>query len=133
MAAIEIGEIEVGIVVGDLDAVTPFYRDGVGLSELGDIRTGLGRLRRFACGKSVIALQELDKGPTSHNLPGGAPAGSTGMRWLVIRVDDINEVFERCKSVGGRVINPPRDFPGDVQLAIVEDPEGNCYVELVSQ
>ena len=132
MAELQIGRMEVGIVVGDLDAVTPFYRDGLGLSHIGDMRTNLGRLRRFACGDGVVALQELDDGPTSHSLPGGAPAMCTGLRWLVVRVDDIDKTIERCQAAGGRVLNPPKDFPGDVRLAIVEDPEGNCYVEPVA-
>ena len=129
----EIGRLEVGVVVGDLDAVTPFYRDGLGLDHVGDLRTGLGRLRRLACGDGVIQLQELDEGPTSHSLPGGAPARCTGLRYIVVRVDDIDEVFERCQTFGARVVFPPKEFPGEVQLAIVEDPEGNCYVEIVAQ
>jgi catechol-2,3-dioxygenase len=28
---IKVGKLEVGIVVRDVDAVTPFYRDGLGL------------------------------------------------------------------------------------------------------
>lgn len=56
----------------------------------------------------------------------------TGLRWLVVRVDDIDKTIERCQAAGGRVLNPPKDFPGDVRLAIVEDPEGNCYVEPVA-
>ncbi len=133
MAAVEIGRMEVGIVVSDLDAVTPFYRDGLGLPDVGELRTNLGRLRRFACGDGVIALQELDDGPTGASAPGGAPAGCTGLRWLVVRVDDIQAVFERCKAAGARVVSEPKDFGPDLQLSILEDPEGNCYVELAAR
>jgi hypothetical protein len=28
------------------------------------------------------------------------------------------------------VIAPPKDFGPDLRLAIIEDPEGNCWVEL---
>lgn len=125
--------MEVGIVVHDLDLVTPFYRDGLGLPHVGDLRTTLGRLRRFACGEGVVSLQELDDGPSSYGAPGGAPAKATGLRWLVVRVDDIDKVFARCEAAGARVVEPPKDFGPGWQLAILEDPEGNCWVELAAR
>jgi predicted enzyme related to lactoylglutathione lyase len=128
----ELGRMEVGIVVADLEVTTPFYRDGLGLRHVGDLTTGLGQMRRFACGDGVVNLQELNEGPIGSSAPGGAPARCTGMRWLTISVDDIEAVFERCEAAGARVVQPVKDFGPEWKLGILEDPEGSCWVELAA-
>src|SRR5207247_2166484 len=72
--------LEVGIVVRDLDATTPFYRDALGLRHVADLPLPLGLQRRFACGGGIVKLMQLDEAPITSNPPGGITGGSTGLR-----------------------------------------------------
>jgi predicted enzyme related to lactoylglutathione lyase len=132
--AVEVGKLEICIVVKDLEAVTPFYRDGLGLTHVGDLRTKLGLNRRFKWHDDVIVVMQLDEPPTIGHPPGGTGGGATGFRFLVLR-DDVNEledVLERCIAAGGKPDRPIMDM-GDWRLLIVSDPEDTCRIEVTTR
>jgi len=123
--------VQVGIVPKDLDASLRFYRDVLGFEYLGPVPVIEGRvLHRFDVDGGILKLVEL---PASGPLPGAeSPPGpfqaATGIRWITIRVDDLDAFVERCAGwtlqVGVTEIRP------GVRFAIVEDPDGNA-IELV--
>ena len=132
--AVEVGKLEICIIVKDLDAVTPFYRDGLGLTHVGDIQTRLGLSRRFKWHDNVIVVMQLDEPPTIEHPPGGTGGGATGFRFLVFR-DDVNEledVLERCVAAGGKPVKPIMDM-GDWRLLVITDPEGTCQLEVATR
>ena len=126
------GHLEVGIVVRDLQAVTPFYQDGLGLAHIVDLDLPMGLMRRFTCGTGILKLMQLTDAPTSANPPGGMTGGSTGLRWFSFRVRDLEEVSRRCVAAGGRVAWPLEEW-GSLRVMILEDPEANCWVEIAEQ
>ena len=131
---VAVAKLEIGIVVRDLEAVTPFYRDGLGLTHLGDRTTKLGLNRRFAWGDAVIVVMELDDPPTGVHPPHGTAGKATGVRFLVFREDELEleEVLERCEAAGGRAYAPIKEI-GDWRLLILEDPEATCHVEVTTR
>jgi predicted enzyme related to lactoylglutathione lyase len=132
---IDIKKLEVGIVVRDLEAVTPFYRDGLGLTHVGDMQTKLGLNRRFAWGEHiVIVVMQLTDPPTIAHPSRGTAGEATGVRFLVLREDELEleEVLERCEATGGKPFAPIMDM-GAWRLLIIEDPEGTCHIEVTTR
>jgi catechol 2,3-dioxygenase-like lactoylglutathione lyase family enzyme len=126
------GNPEIGIIVRDLEATTSFYRDGLGLPHLEDFDGPAGFQRRFACGDgAILKLMRLPDAPPTHVHPGGIFGGANGVRWITIAVDDIEAVFRRCEETGGTVPVALHEWSPGNQAGVVEDPEGNVWVELV--
>jgi catechol 2,3-dioxygenase-like lactoylglutathione lyase family enzyme len=132
-AAPENPRLQAGIVVRDLEAMTPFYRDGLGLAPVADLDLPHGRMRLFACGDAVLKLLQLKIPTTASNPPGGNLIGCTGFRWLTVSVDDIEDVVARCVEHGGNVVWPIEEYAPGLIVASVEDSEGNGWVELVER
>jgi predicted enzyme related to lactoylglutathione lyase len=125
------GTLQVGIVVRDIEAMTPFYRDGLGLEHLSDSSHEIGLMRRFACGDDgIVKLLQLADPPTASNPAGGIRGSSTGLRWLTVRVPNIEETLSRCEAAGAKVVSPIEEWRPGSKLMILEDPEGNCWVEV---
>ena len=129
-AAAQVDGLQVGVVVRDLEKTTRFYQEGLGLPHVRDYAAPIGLMRFFACGDAMIKLMQLKDAPTTANPPGGIRGGSTGLRWLTVLVSDIEEVFRRCEVAGARVVQPIFEWQPGAKLMILEDPEGNCWVEV---
>jgi predicted enzyme related to lactoylglutathione lyase len=130
-AAATPGPMQVGIVVRDLEAMTPFYRDAIGLPHVTDLTVPFGRMRMFSCGDGRLKLLQLNDAPDKDNPPDGIYGASTGLRWVTVAVTDIEKVIERCEALGGTASQPLVEFQPGKFVAIVEDPEASCWVELV--
>jgi len=56
--------------------------------------------------------------------PSSAP-GDTGVK-IYMRVEDLEACLEQAEKLGGTVVVPPHDLPGDAgRTAIFTDPDGN--------
>ena len=121
--------IDLGIVVSDADASLKFYRDTLGFEFVGEMPMPGGKMHRLMCGTSLIKLVHLDTPPPAKAPPGGIPGG-LGYRYWTISVSNIEELTESCAAAGYRVAVPVRVFRPGVQIAIVEDPDGN-WVEFL--
>jgi predicted enzyme related to lactoylglutathione lyase len=124
-------KLEVGIVVADLEAVTPFYRDGLGLTHVTDLELPFGVQRRFAWGDGIVKLVQFHQPPTTSNPPGGLLGGATGLRYFSLNVDDIDQVLARCEQAGGKVAYPMEEYQPGLKVMVVEDRDENCWVEVV--
>jgi predicted enzyme related to lactoylglutathione lyase len=126
--------LQVGIVVRDIEAMTLFYRDGLGLAHVDDLSPAIGQMRFFACGgDGLVKLLQLADPPTTSNPPGGIYGSSTGMRWFTVRVPDIEGVLRRCEALGAKVVRPIEEWTPGSKVMILEDPEGNCWVEVAEK
>jgi predicted enzyme related to lactoylglutathione lyase len=77
-------------------------------------------------------LLRFEEAPSLANPPGGMMGGATGLRYLSLQVDDVTQGVERCVAAGCDVPIPTFEFQPGLQVAIVEDPEGN-WVELTQR
>ena len=125
-----VGKLEVGIVTTDLDAITRFYQDTLGLEHIGDLDMPGGLMRRWAQGDAVLKAVQWERPQELANPPRGFRGGATGLRWLTIQIDDVAQGAERCRAAGYAVPVPTFEHRPGALLAIVEDPERN-WVELI--
>jgi catechol 2,3-dioxygenase-like lactoylglutathione lyase family enzyme len=123
--------IDLGIVAADPAACLEFYRDVVGLEDLGETPMPGGTMHRLGCGSSVIKIIDLRRPPEAHAAPGGMRA-ATGYRYWTISVANLTEVVSACEAAGRPVLVPPSEIRPGVTIAMVEDPDGNC-LELLNQ
>lgn len=117
--------IDIGIVVRDIDACLPFYRDALGLKPLFDFDLpGGSHMWQFAVGECVVKLVTHGNTPDASNPPGGS-MGGTGLRYWTMGVDDIDAAVAQCDAAGAPIpLRPLQLMPG-IRIAMVEDPEGN--------
>ena len=121
--------IDLGLVVRDADASLAFYRDVLGLEDLGERAMPGGTMRRLGCGTSVLKLVSLKKTPDASAPPGGIP-GATGYRYWTMSVSNIDEVVAACEAAGRTIAVPVTELAPGITIAIIEDPDGN-WVELL--
>jgi catechol 2,3-dioxygenase-like lactoylglutathione lyase family enzyme len=127
------GGPEIGIVVRDLEPMLHFYRDFLGLPvyrerefpPAGD-RSQTHHLIWMRCGAGTIKLVALD--PPPAGVPAPEVWESTGLRYITLVVDNLEEMAAEVESAGGRVAY--RRSNDEVTNAMLQDPEGN-HVELV--
>lgn len=122
--------IDIGLVTGNIDAMTGFYRDTLGLEieAVLDMPGGM-TMTRLICGTTIIKLVTPPEVPQAQNPPGGF-AGGTGIRYFTISVDNLVEAVAECTSAGCNIPVPVRESRPGVNIAMVEDPDGN-WVELL--
>ena len=122
--------IDIGLVTGNIQAMTEFYRDTLGLEieAVLDMPGGM-QMTRLICGTTIIKLVTLPGTPEAANPPGGI-AGATGIRYFTISVDNLAAAVEECAAAGCAIPVPIRESRPGVNIAMVEDPDGN-WVELL--
>ena len=118
----------VGLTVGDIDASGAFLTDVLGFTQ-GNIEAvpSLGTDKHeFSAGATTLKLWQID-GLDAHT---GSIQDYAGIRYLTAVVDDIDAVLNRARDTGRNVPLGPVDIMPGVQIAMVEDPDGNWF-ELV--
>ncbi len=101
--------------VRDVSVSAAFYRDGLGLSDLG--------YGRFACGQSQIWLEQDALAPVVGALPG------VGLRYFTLQIFDCDRAHGWACARGGTEGRPPRTLGDTVRYSFVRDPDGN-WIEL---
>jgi catechol 2,3-dioxygenase-like lactoylglutathione lyase family enzyme len=115
--------IDAGVVVADLDATLPFYRDLLGLEEVGRRTTGWGTMVELAFGETVLRLLQPPTAPEPLPAPTAVNARA-GIRYLTFPVSDFDATVAACTAAGTTFALEPKTA-GAVRFAIVADPEGN--------
>jgi catechol 2,3-dioxygenase-like lactoylglutathione lyase family enzyme len=82
----------------------------------------------FSAGATTLKLWQID-GLDSHT---GPIQDYAGIRYLTVEVDDIDAVLSRARDAGQNVPFGPVDIAPGIQIAMVEDPDGNWF-ELVER
>jgi catechol 2,3-dioxygenase-like lactoylglutathione lyase family enzyme len=117
--------IDLGIVVSDANKALEFYRDRLGMEQIGERQLPAGgRMYRLRCGTSVIKLSAFPK-PREVKAPPGGPFEAGGIRYFTISVPDLRGLIARLESVGIKPFMPITDIGGGMTVAMVSDPDGN--------
>jgi catechol 2,3-dioxygenase-like lactoylglutathione lyase family enzyme len=115
--------LEVGFVSTDT-RLRDFLATVFQLDCLPPLELPFGALYRLQSG--VVVLKVLV--PAERPEPARRPAtyyGIEGLRFLTIRVDDVDGVVQRAAEGGARVVlSPHAPVPG-VRMAMIEDTDGN--------
>ncbi len=122
--------IDLGIVTANGPAMLAFYRDVLGLEHTGDMPVPAGStMHRLNCGTTVIKIVVPTKPPAARPAPGGL-AGGTGFRYFTITVSNLDEVLAAAKAAKCAIPIPRTNIRAGVDIAMIEDPDGN-WVELL--
>jgi predicted enzyme related to lactoylglutathione lyase len=124
--------IDIGIVTGNGPAMFAFYRDVLGLAHEGDMPMHAsigGTMHRFNCGTTVVKIVVPSKPSANRPAPGGL-VGGTGYRYWTVSVANLDEILANAKSAGAKVPIPRTTVRPGIDIAMVEDPDGN-WIELL--
>ena len=122
--------IDIGLVTGNIEQMTEFYTKtlGLGVEAVLDMPGGM-TMTRLICGTTIVKLVTLPSTPDTANPPGGI-GGGTGIRYFTITVDNLEASVATCEQAGANVAVPIRESRPGVNIAMIEDPDGN-WVELL--
>jgi catechol 2,3-dioxygenase-like lactoylglutathione lyase family enzyme len=117
--------IDLGIVVSDGAKALAFYRDALGLEQIGEQpMPGGGRMYRLLSGTTHLKLINFAKTPEGRAAPGG-PMEALGLRYFTIHVPDIRGLIAELESKGIKAFMPVTEIRPGVTIAMVSDPDGN--------
>jgi methylmalonyl-CoA/ethylmalonyl-CoA epimerase len=93
----------IGVAARDLDALTPFYRDVLGLDVVPLDDADGARITGFSAGESLIELLEpgVDDSPIGKFIAKRGP----GIHHVCFAVDDLAAALDRCRAAGIRLID----------------------------
>jgi catechol 2,3-dioxygenase-like lactoylglutathione lyase family enzyme len=121
--------LDVGVVPRDAERALAFWRDSLGLPVVAIVPLpGVGTLYRLACGESFVKILALDPPPAAC-APRGGYAGATGLRYVTLAIENLDEAVARCRADGWTVAVDVRPLRPGVRVAMIEDADGNT-VEL---
>lgn len=121
--------MDIGVVVTDAAPMTAFYRDLLGLEDLGAVTVpGFGTFHRLGCGDSTIKLLVPERPPALAPRATGF-SSMTGLRYFTLWVSNLDEIVDTVTAAGVPIPVPVRSL-GPMRMAMLEDPEGNT-VELL--
>lgn len=120
----------IGFTVGNMEDSRKFLTEVLGFTE-GNIEPvpSLGTDKHeFSAGATTLKLWQIDD-LEAHTGPIQAYAG---IRYLTTVVDDMGAVLARASDAGRNIPFGPVDIAPGVQIAMIEDPDGNWF-EVVSR
>jgi len=124
--------IDLGIVTSNGPAMLAFYRDLLGLKDVGEMAMpGNGVMHRLMCGDSLIKLRVMPAEPALNPSAAGGIQKAAGFRYWTMTISNLTEMVKACTDAGTRIVMPETEFRPGVFIAIVTDPDGN-WVEFLS-
>lgn len=118
--------------VKDLDASMAFYRDALGLAEVGRFESSAGRFTLvYLSAPSDLDSAKVDRSPSvelTYNWDTQDYDGGRNFGHLAYAVDDIYAFCQRLQDHGVTINRPPRDG----KMAFVRSPD-NISVELLQK
>ena len=112
------GKIIPELVYEDLDEAVVWLCEAFGFTER--LRIGSHRAQLVLEGESVIAIGR----PFN---PADEQCERNADHSLMVRVEDVDQHFERVSAHGAKVINPPENYPYGERQYSVEDTGGHVW------
>jgi len=93
----------IGIAVGSIEEILPFYRDVLGMPEAPLDDADGARIMGVAAGESLVELLEPreEGSPVAKFVARRGP----GIHHICFAVDDIDATLDRCRAAGVRLID----------------------------
>lgn len=117
--------LDVGIVTTNTDKMLAFYRDVLGFSTAEPISfAGFGKVHRLIVGESILRLFAPASAPSASPVNDSIYA-ATGIRYLTLTMNNLNDVIAACREFGVNVSSEPREIRPGVVATTIQDPDGN--------
>lgn len=93
----------IGVAVGSIEAILPFYRDLLGMAEVSLDDSDGARIAGLAAGDALVELlqPEQSDSPIGKFLAKRGP----GIHHICFSVDDLDGTLARCRDAGVRLID----------------------------
>jgi catechol 2,3-dioxygenase-like lactoylglutathione lyase family enzyme len=111
------------LFVEELDTVTAFYRDVLGL----DLVYQDDQSSVVGLGGTLLNLLAIDAAPGLVEPAPAAPVGPTAQMVLSLFVDDVDAVCADLRQRGVALLNGPVDRPWGKRTAAFTDPAGTVW------
>jgi catechol 2,3-dioxygenase-like lactoylglutathione lyase family enzyme len=113
---------DLGVLVSDIHKSLEFYNHTLGLEFIGETDVWYGKIHRLRFGNSDLKLVAPLEIP-----PQGAAGleNQLGFRYLTLVVENLTEICDELKKKGTRFALEKTETRPGVQVAMVEDPDGN--------
>lgn len=121
--------IDLGMIVGDIQASLHFYQHLLGLPKIEERQASTGIMHRLRFGSSDVKLID----PTAK--PGAGPVGiaqQLGFRYLTFVVTNLDAICQRLEAENIEFTRPKTVIAPGTTIAMVKDPDGNI-VEFVER
>jgi predicted enzyme related to lactoylglutathione lyase len=117
--------LEVGYVSRDADLVA-FYATVLELAALEPMVFPVGTLHRLEIPGGLLKVLVPAEQPAPAP-PSNAFTDTQGIRYVTVRVGDLDGVLERAVAHGGTIALEPMDVGDGTRLAGALDPDGNAF------
>jgi glyoxylase I family protein len=125
-------QLDIGLVSADIAGPTRFYHDVLGFPLAGSVGIpNVGQVTRFQVGNSILRVLVPIAAPVRSRGEGGF-SGTVGIGYLALKIGNLAEIVDRVAAAGFAVTVPIRTLRPGVQVALVEDADGNT-VELMEE
>ncbi|MCB2067139.1 MAG: VOC family protein [Erythrobacter sp.] len=121
--------VEAGIVANDRAEALAFWHDLLGFPIEGEVSFPGLTVIRLDLGGSTLRICVPDQ-PAGHVAPAGGFAEATGLRYLTLYVNNLDELVSAIEAAGYPVPFPPREIRPGHRVAQVQDGRG-VTLELV--
>jgi catechol 2,3-dioxygenase-like lactoylglutathione lyase family enzyme len=121
--------IDLGLIVGDIQASLHFYQTLLGLAKIEERQASTGMMHRLRFGTSDVKLID----PTAR--PGAGPIGidqQLGFRYLTFVVTNLDAICQRLEAEKVEFTRAKTEVTPGTRIAMVKDPDGNI-VEFVER
>jgi lactoylglutathione lyase len=115
-------ELRVVLTVDDFDAAVAFYRDALGLDELGPWEAEDGRIVILEAGRATIELVDEGQAAAIDAIEVGRRV--SGPVRLALEVDDSDGAAEALTKAGGELLGSPVETPWRDRNVRVRAPDG---------
>ena len=121
--------IDLGMIVGNIQASLHFYQTLLGLTKIEERQASTGIMHRLRFGSSDVKLID----PTTQ--PDAGPVGigaQLGFRYLTFVITNLDEVCRRLEAENVEFTRAKTEITPGTTIAMVKDPDGNI-VEFVQR
>ena len=115
-------ELRVALTVKDFGQALAFYRETLGLEQLADWSSEIGRVVVLDAGRATLELLDHAQAETVDAIEAGRRVSGTVR--LAMRVPDSEHMAQRLVAAGALQVAPPVMTPWGDRNARVQTPEG---------
>jgi catechol 2,3-dioxygenase-like lactoylglutathione lyase family enzyme len=117
-----VSELRLVLTVDDFDAAVAFYRDALGLDELGPWEAEDGRIVILEAGRATIELVDEGQAAAIDAIEVGRRVA--GRVRVALEVDDSEAAAEALTTAGGQLLGGPVETPWRDRNVRVRAPDG---------